>query len=173
MSYSSLAIRRVDRSQEAILRNLLELYCHDMAEWLLLDAQEDGTYRYPCEKVWDAGLEVYFAYVGRIPVGFGLVGSAEPYVGDAGVKDLEEFFVVRRHRRSGIGRALATYLWDQYPGRWLVRVYQGNPPAMRFWREAIAQYTAGRFGEEVRIVADRSWSYFTFEAGDGPTAGPL
>lgn len=170
MPTTELAIRRVDRSQDAILRNLLELYCHDMAEWLLLDAREDGTYRYPTEKVWDAGVHVYLAYVGRIPVGFGLVGSAEPYVGDAGVKDLEEFFVVRRHRRSGIGRTLATCLWDQYPNRWLVRVYQGNPPAMRFWRETIARYTGGKFGEETRSVCDRSWSYFTFDRATPSTS---
>jgi predicted acetyltransferase len=135
-----------------------------MAEWFLLDTHEDGSYAYPAAKVWNDAVHVYLAYLGRLPVGFALIGSAEPFVGDPRAKDLDEFFVVRRHRRSGIGHALATRMWDQYPGKWLVRVYQGNRPAMPFWRGAIARYTGGRFHEEVRSVSDRSWSYFTFDA---------
>jgi predicted acetyltransferase len=157
-------IRRVDRSQEVVLRNLLEHYCHDMAQWFLLDANEDGNYAYPAEKVWNPEVDVYLAYVGRIPIGFALVGSAEPFVGERGVKDLDEFFVVRRQRRSGIGQAFATHVWDLYPGKWLVRVYEGNLPALPFWRRAISKYVGSEFREEHRRVSDRAWSYVTFES---------
>jgi predicted acetyltransferase len=163
MPPTDLEVRRVDRSHEAVVGNLLQHYCHDMAEWFLLDANEDANYSYPSEKVWNDEVDVYVAYLGRIPVGFALVGSAEPFVGDSAVKDLDEFFVVRRHRRSGFGHALATRVWDRYPSRWLVRVYQDNRPAVPFWRGTIARYTGGSFREETRTVSDRSWSYFTFD----------
>jgi predicted acetyltransferase len=160
---TGLDIRRVDRSQEAVVRNLMEHYCHDMAEWFLLDANEDGNYSYAAQKIWNDIVHVYLAYRGRIPVGFALIGSAEPFGGDSQAKDLDEFFVVRRHRRGGIGQALATHVWEQYPGKWLVRVYQGNRPAIPFWQRAIARYTDGRFLEEERSVSGRAWSYFSFE----------
>jgi predicted acetyltransferase len=156
-------MRRVDRSHEAVLRNLLELYCHDLAEWLLLDAKDDGTYGYPPEKVWSPRVEVHLASLGSVPVGFALVGSAEPYVGDAEARDVNEFFVVRRHRRSGLGQALATHVFGLHPGRWLVRVYQGNLPALPFWRRIVGAHTGGAYREEVRSVAGRSWSYLTFD----------
>jgi predicted acetyltransferase len=158
-----IEVRQADRSHETIVQNLLEHYCHDMAEWFLLDAHEDGNYRYPPDRVWNDETDVHLAYLGGIPIGFALVGSAAPYAADTGAKDLKEFFVVRRHRRSGIGRLLAERVWDRYPGNWLVRVYQGNRPALPFWRSAIGAYTGGAFAEEVRVVTDRSWSYFTFD----------
>ena len=157
-----IKILRVDRSHDPILRNLLEFYLHDMAEWFEFESGEDGRYTYATEKFWGDDHDVYFAYAGSIPIGFGLVGPAEPYTDSPETKDLEEFFVVRRHRRSGVGRAVAAHIWDANPGGWLVRVYQGNLPALPFWRGAIADYTRGEFGEEVRAVGDRSWSYFTF-----------
>ena len=164
MFLSDFAIRHVDRSYDPILRNLLEHYCHDMAEWFLFDANEDGNYAYSTDKLWDADVHVYLAYAGRIPIGFALVGSAEIYTDEPRGKDLDEFFVVRRHRRSGLGRALATHAWDAYRGPWLVRVYQGNLPALPFWRRAIGAYTGGQFREEVQSVNDRIWSYITFDS---------
>ena len=154
----------MDQSHDAILRNLFEFYLHDMAEWFEFESGEDGTYAYATEKFWSDRYDVYFAYAGRIPIGFALVGPAEPYIGDPRAKDFEEFFVVRRHRREGVGRALASHIWNAYPGGWLIRVYQGNLPAMPFWRAAIADYTGGNFQEEVRDAEDRPWSYFTFDS---------
>jgi predicted acetyltransferase len=165
---AGLEIRRVDRSREAVMRNLLELYCHDMAEWFLLDAGEDGRYSYPAEKVWNDQVDVYLASLGAIPIAFALVGPAEPFGGAPGAKDLDELFVVRRHRRGGIGKTLAADVWDRYPGRWLVRVYQGNPPALAFWREVVADHTRGAFREETRSLSGRSWSYFSFDRSTRP-----
>ncbi len=160
-------IRRVDRSFDPILRNLWDHYVYDMAEWFMLETDEDGRYPYAGEKLWDEGVDVYVAYRGRVPVGFGVVGSAAAHIGEPSAKDLHEFFVVRRHRRSGTGRALASHIWEAYPGPWLVRVYQGNLPALPFWRDAIREFTDGQFREEVRSLQDRAWSYFTFDSAGG------
>ncbi len=161
---TDLDIRRVDRSSDPVLRNLLELYCHDMGEWFLNDTDADGRYDYPMQRHWDAGVQVHLAYAGKIPIGFALVGSAAEFTGNERARDLDEFFVVRRHRRSGVGRAFARRVWDAYPGLWLVRVFQGNLPALPFWRGTITDYTGGEFAEEIRTVGERRWSYFTFEA---------
>jgi len=161
---SDIDIRQVDRSQDPVLRNLLNLYLHDMAEWFLFDSDEEGRYTYATGPLWDAGVDVYLAYHGRIPIGFGLVGAAAAYTSEANAKDLEEFFVVRRYRRAGVGRALATHIWDLYRGPWIVRVYQKNLPALPFWRTAVSSYTGGRFHEEVLSVRDRPWSYFSFDS---------
>ena len=64
----------------------------------------DGNYHYPTDKLWELDVHVYLAYHKQIPIGFGLVGSAEAFISDADVNDLDEFFVVRRYRRSGVGQ---------------------------------------------------------------------
>ncbi len=159
-----MEVRQVDRSQDAVLRNLLNLYIHDMAEWFLIDSDEDGRYAYDTEPLWENGVDVHFVYHGRVPVGFALVGSAQPYTTKPDAKDLDEFFILRRHRRAGLGTAVATHVWDLYPGPWVVRVYQRNRPALPFWRSVVAGYTGGDFQEDVRSVRDRPWSYFFFDS---------
>ena len=155
-------IEEVDDSADAVLRNLFEHYLHDMAEWFRFESHEDGAYRFPTERVWDAGYRVHLVYSGQIPVGFALVGSADEYLERSGVHDMDEFFVARRHRRKGVGRAFAINLWNAYPGGWLVRVFQANLPAIPFWRAAISAYTDDSFDEAVRTENDHPWSYFTF-----------
>lgn len=45
---AELSIRRVDRSQDAVLRNLLQHSCHDMAEGRFREAARDaGDRRWP------------------------------------------------------------------------------------------------------------------------------
>jgi len=160
---TSFRVERVDRSAETVLQNLFEHYMHDMAEWFDLDTQEDGRYAYPTATVWDRG-DVFFAYAGRLPIGFALVGSAESWIGEPNARDLREFFVLRRYRRQGVGKALASYVWDQYPGPWLVRVLQRNVPALRFWRSTVATYAGEGSGEETRTIEGRQWSYLRFDS---------
>jgi len=165
-----LRMERVDRSADPVLRNLFEHYLHDMAEWFGFDTEEDGAYAYPTENVWEHGCDVFLAYADRIPIAFALVDQAGSRVPGSTGRDLKEFFVVRRHRRDGVGEAFARHVWDQYPGPWLVRVYRGNVPAIPFWRKAITDYTGGDFHERPHYGDDgREWSYFTF--GNGGRGG--
>lgn len=156
-----LNVQQQSKSSDRILRNLFEHYLHDMAEWFDFDTESDGSYDYDTDHLWSGQVDVYFAYVADIPIGFALVGSARHWLGQEGC-DLEEFFVVRKHRRQGIGKAFARHIWDRYPGYWLVRVYTENRPALPFWRSTIAAYTDNTHHEQKRDVDAKPWSYFTF-----------
>ena len=156
-------IARVDRTADDVLGNLFEHYLHDMAQWFEFDTGTDGSYSYATHAIWDA-YDVYFAYADSIPIGFALIGSAAAWTDDSATRDMDEFFVIRRYRRHGVGREFANHLWNQYPGSWLVRVMQGNLPALPFWREIIAARAGGAFKEDVRTANERVWSYFTFDS---------
>ena len=86
-------IRLVDRSHDATLQNLFEHYLHDMAEWFQFDYAPDGRYAHDPAIYRNNGAEVWFAYVGEIPIAFAVVGSAQAFIDDADAKDLDEFFV--------------------------------------------------------------------------------
>jgi predicted acetyltransferase len=158
-------MQRVDRSADAVLRNLFEHYMHDMAEWFRFDSREDGSYGYPTEQFWDHGCEVFLVYSALVPVGFAVVDSAGTRAPGPGARDLKEFFVVRSYRRDGVGQRFAHYVWDQFPGPWLVRVYLGNVPALPFWRRTVDAYTRGRYHESEQQSNGRDWRYFTFTSG--------
>ena len=62
-----------------------------------------------------------------------------------------------------LAEAFAKTIWDMRRGQWLVRVYEGNLPAIPFWRKTIARYTHDTQVEERRIVNGKAWAYFHFK----------
>src|SRR5580658_790333 len=110
-----LTLSNIGPESEALLRNLFQYYLHDMAEWFEIDTQADGSYSYDISSIWENGYETYLAKVGDSIAGFAIVGSAGEWLGDGGAHDVHEFFVIRRFRRTGCGRRMATLLWDEPP----------------------------------------------------------
>jgi predicted acetyltransferase len=70
--------------------------------------------------------------------------------------NMSEFFIMRKYRRQGIGRAVASHMFDLYPGNCEVAQLLCNHAAIAFWRKVIGDYTGGQFEEatwEDRFVA--------------------
>ena len=157
-----LAISRIGPEADALLRNLFEHYCHDMSEWFDLDTSADGSYSYDTASIWANEYGAYLAKDGSTIAGFALIGSAFNWLGDASVRDVHEFFVLRKFRRRGVGQRMAALLWNEHPGKWLVRVLEANAPAVLFWQAAISGYSLGSFQEEQRVIEGLSWRFFRF-----------
>src|SRR5262245_64792900 len=77
MNKPDFVVRRVDRSHDTTLQNLFEHYLHDMAEWFQFDYDTQGRYGMDMATYWNQGIEAWIAYVGDVPIGFALVGSAQ------------------------------------------------------------------------------------------------
>jgi predicted acetyltransferase len=159
---SNLTFAKIGPESDAVLRNLFEHYLHDMSEWFRIDTQADGSYSYDTSLVWERGYDAYLAKVGDAPAGFALVGSADEWLGRVSAQDVHEFFVIRGYRRSGVGQRMATLLWSERPGEWLVRVLELNAAAVLFWRAVISSYSRGSYAEEGRMIKGRSWRFFRF-----------
>lgn len=168
MPASNFSISKIGPESEVVLRNLFQYYLHDMAEWFEVDTQADGAYLYDTSSIWTKGYGAYLAKVGDSPAGFALVGSAEEWLGHIGtndMNDMHEFFVIRRFRRNGFGQTMATLVWNERPGKWLVRVLAANAPAVLFWRTTIASHSDGSYQEEGRTINGRPWRFFRFVSG--------
>jgi predicted acetyltransferase len=151
----------------ALLSNLLELYVHDLSEVFLVELGPDGRFGYPKLPLYWSEPEKRFPFLirsGARTVGFALVTRGSPATDDPDALDIAEFFILRRHRRTGVGRRAAALLWDRLPGRWIVRVSEGNGGAMLFWESAISVYTRGEFKESVRAGSPHAWRDFSFVA---------
>ena len=151
MSPPSVSISKIGPESEVVLQNLIDQYLGDMAEWFDVDS-------YDVSALWRNGYDVYLAKVLDELAGFAIVGSIE------GAHDVHEFFVARSFRRSGVGERMATQLWEERPGEWLVRVLEANTGAVHFWRTAITKYSGGSHTEEDRNVKGRPWRFFKFTA---------
>lgn len=165
-----LVISKIGPESDALLRNLFEHYCHDMSQWFDFDTRADGSYSHDTAAIWANEYGAYKAKVGSSIAGFALIGSAVDWLGDASARDVREFFVLRRFRRRGVGQRMAALLWNEHPGKWLVRVLEANAPAVLFWRAAISDYSLGSFREEKRVVGGMPWRFFRFVSKSAKSA---
>lgn len=135
---------------DPVLARLFQLYSYDFSELLGLDIGDDGRFTSGRpEGYWrDPGYRCFLTRAGGRLAGFAIVGSTSRLTGEA-LWDVDQFFVLRRHRRAGVGARAAAAVFDAFPGRWEVREAARNTPAQAFWREVIGRYTGGRFEEQV------------------------
>jgi len=101
------------------------------------------TEPHPSKQVWlfEVGEQVAgFAFVGKKPF---------PYMSEGADQRLVEFYVAPAFRRSGIGAAAATALFDRLPGRWELSELPDNAQAVAFWRAVLQRYSARDFQETV------------------------
>lgn len=146
-------LRRATPEQAPLLENLLELYVHDVSEWFPVVLGPDGRFGYARLPLYWSEPESRHAFLihhGARVAGFVLATRGSPASDDPSVLDVAEFFVLRAHRRSDVGRRAAFALWDELPGRWVVRVAEANRSGLPFWRAVVPAYTLGRFEETTR-----------------------
>jgi predicted acetyltransferase len=134
----------------AVVRNLFALYIHDMSEFISLDVDDEGRFAMPqsLASYWEGSdapqrHPFLFRADGKL-AGFALVRRIDA---DRATYDIGEFFVLRRYRRSGLGRHVARGLFERFTGTWEVRELPSNTAAQTFWRRIIGDYTHGAFTE--------------------------
>jgi predicted acetyltransferase len=150
-----------------LLENLLHLYVHDLSEAFAIDTDPAGRFAYDRLPLYWTETDRRFPFLirrGGRAIGFALATRGSPATDDPTDLDVAEFFVLRRYRGGGAGRAAATLLWSGLPGRWVVRVSDGNRGGVSFWRDVVRAYTHGAFEELSRPGTPHAWSVFVFRS---------
>jgi predicted acetyltransferase len=159
----NITLQRATESDAPLLANLLELYIHDLSVAFAIEVGANGRFGYDRLADYWAEPERRFAYVirnGPSIAGFALARIGSPASDDPTILDVAEFFVLRRHRRLGVGQQAAHVLWDTLRGNWMVRVSTGNPRGLAFWPSAIQTYTQGDWTEKTILGNLRPWRVF-------------
>ena len=161
-----VTLMRATRADRPVLDRLLQLYEYDYSEWGGVDVDENGLFpSNDTGAIWRPDYGAYFIKVDGQLAGFAFVTRRPPHVAesdDAGDSDtgeevnvIDEFFVMRKYRRQGVGERVAHTLFDSIPGRWQVDQLAANTRAQAFWRRVIHRYTNGRYREVV--LDDDRW----------------
>lgn len=136
-----------------VLGNLFQLYIHDFSEhWAGTERgelSEAGLFDpYPhLDSYWtDAGREPFLVRAGGGLAGFILI-NRHSHSGLALDHAIAEFFVVRKHRRGGVGRAAALAAIRPRAGQWELAVARKNVGALAFWRTVAAEVAEGSVDE--------------------------
>ena len=150
--------------QEAVLANLLELYAHDFSAFLDLELGADGRFGYPNLPLYwkESHRYPFFITVNAHWAGFVLVQQGSQLSGNEEIWDVTEFFIVRTYRRRGVGMRAAHKVWQQFPGKWEVRVIDQNHQAKEFWGRAIAEFLNQTIQPTPFKKPGEDWHVFSF-----------
>ena len=131
-----------------IVQRLMELYQYDFSEYEKSDVDSHGSFGYPF-------LDLYWLEPSRHPflvrldgklAGFVLVNQ-NTYL-PTSEWAISEFFIMRKYRKQGMGKAVAMQVFDRFRGIWEVHELDCNPDSIQFWRSVIASYTGRNYAEE-------------------------
>jgi predicted acetyltransferase len=152
-----------------LLTNLLELYIHDFSEFHNLELSPDGRFGYKNLPLYwlDADRHPFLLSLHGKLAGFVLVKRGSEISGNETVWDMTEFFILRGHRRSGVGTAAAHEVWKRFPGQWEVRVMESNHAASHFWQHAITEFAGKPIHPARAERGGRYWHVFSFESSHG------
>ena len=150
-------IKATNQHEEAI-KNLMQFYMYDFSEFVNLDVEANGLF------TPDKNLDDYWKDDNRFPY---IIQQDEKYLGFVLVRliaetqrsyfSIAEFFVMKKYRREGIGKAAAHQIFNLYKGTWEVFQKETNKPAQLFWKRVIDEYTQGKFSERFedgKIIQD-------------------
>ena len=157
-------IRPIRPGERAAVRRLVQLYLYDLGgdRWRV---EADGSFAPASwhKRFWAKRGKHHFVIRvdGRL-AGFALVGDRAGFAGE-GVREISEFFVLRKYRRRRVGARAARLLFTRFPGRWEVAELVWNVTAQRFWRRLIARCAAGDVVERRRRNGDLSFFVQNFE----------
>jgi predicted acetyltransferase len=158
----NVEVRLAARADQATIDNLMQLYIHDFSElWTGTDdgeLQDDGRFGpydfLPDYWVDDDRVPLLVRAEGRL-AGFALLNGVTHSRAPAD-RNMAEFFIARKHRRTGVGLAAAHAIFGRYPGLWEVAVVRRNTGALAFWRRVIGSYALTGSIEEAD-VASAAW----------------
>ncbi len=136
-------------AHRSLLRHLYELYAYDFSEIDPIDVGVDGLFTGDeFLDPWPTELLIFLIKADGQWAGFAWIarGSySDPTIADHYL--IDEFLILRRYRRQGIGEQAAARLFNRFPGTWEVGELPENIGAQAFWRKVIGRYTGDHFEE--------------------------
>ena len=161
-----IEVAEATRKDEPVLERLFQLYQYDFSEIMGGDVEDDGVFRYiSLGDVWDDDrAHVFIARVNGRVAGTAILIERSHFTGETDVTYMDEFFVMRKYRRTGVGSEFAARLFAMFPGRWEVAQVAPNTEATLFWKSAIRAYTNGNFEERIEDSDKWTGPVQTFDA---------
>jgi len=151
-------IKRAQISDKVVIRNLLQLYLHELTEFEDRPLSKSGEYHYHyLDNYWaERGRYPYLFFNGKELMGFALVRRVENRY------SMAEFFILRKFRRHRFGLRCAVEIIKKHQGEWKLEFLSRNEVAEKFWQKVALNLAGGDV--EAGKVNDIS-NYLRFPVG--------
>jgi len=145
----NIALRRTTSQDNRALVHLTQFLLYDMSDVNAQDVDKYGRFGasslqpYFLPHATTALLIIVDGHIG----GFVLVGTHSLLDPHFSGHSCHVFFVMKRYRRCGVGRAAATQLFAMLPGQWEIATFATHTVGHAFWRSVLDSYTHGVYKE--------------------------
>jgi predicted acetyltransferase len=140
----SVVLTEALSGQAQIIQNLMQFYTHDFSDfWAGTtrgDLNANGRFdAYPLDEYWSRpNWSALLIWRNGVLAGFSLVND-QTHSGKVANRNVAEFFILRKHRRQGVGLIAARSIFSRHPGTWEAAVARKNVRAREFWRRTIQE----------------------------------
>jgi predicted acetyltransferase len=147
----NFTLLQASNDHKVVIQNLMQFYIYDFSEYVKYDVEDSGLFApYPDLIVYWEEDNNKFPYIIKKNdkyVGFVLVKFVSSK--DRSYFSIAEFFILKKYRHEGIGKAIAIKVFNLHKGQWEVYQKDSNRPAQIFWNKVISEYTKGQFKERL------------------------
>ncbi|KFC71247.1 putative acetyltransferase [Devosia sp. LC5] len=153
--------------QKPVIANLIQLYLHDMTEFMPFPVEPDGRFAYDfLDRFWRFP---YLVMAGNEIAGFALVIDECPLTGRQPCFFMAEFFILKAYRGRGTGRAALATILAHHPGNWHIATPLANTTALAFWQKATAPLNPAT--SEIQFEGD-TWRLSAFTTSTTSATSP-
>ena len=159
----NISIEPILLEQKSVFIQMMELYNYDFSEFSDDDINEYGYFGYSrIDDYWNEhGRYPFFIRVDEKLAGLVLVRSCCEYNNLSNPHNIAEFFVMKKYRHKGVGKAASMKIFDMFPGGWEISQWSNNLPARKFWEKVVVEYTKGKY--DTFTVIEKNVVGFTFD----------
>lgn len=159
----NISIEPILLEQKSVFIQMMELYSYDFSEFSDDDINEYGYFGYSrIDDYWNEdGRYPFFIRVDGRLAGLVLVRSYCEYNSLPAPHNIAEFFIMKKYRHKGIGKAAAIKIFDMFRGSWEISQWSNNLPAQKFWEKVVDEYTNGKYN--TFTVTEKNVVGFTFD----------
>ena len=151
-------------SEKETIKNLFTYYTYEMSNFLLTPVSDNGLLEVSNTNLntyWES--DSYYPYLIRCNgeiAGFSLLRK---YPNDPKHYDIDQFFVLKKFSRRGVGREAFKQSVAALPGSWITRVLLDNKKALAFWLSVIPSMTDNKFFHTIEIDGDLPMHFIRFK----------
>ena len=129
-------LKQIDRQNLNILKNLFQLYIHDISKELSWDCDDDGLFEAYSLSGWLSNKENfgYLVYVEDKLAGFVMVDKEFKVLkNEEGNYNLSEVFILNNYKGKSLASNVVKQVFDMYKGNWECRPVPKSISALTFW----------------------------------------
>ena len=161
-----VTIERALINEKEVVVSLFNYYLYEFSDLTGSLLNENGTYLRNTSLI-----DPYWAEPNHLPYFIKVNGEIAGFIfvryfpDEEELLDIDQFFILRKFKRLGVGSKAFKLCLAAHNGNWLVRVLKENQSGLSFWQNVIGSVTNNNFKHAFEFDQGTEMHFFRFSYG--------